>query len=162
MKKGLLFGIIFICLCSLCYTGYLHFRINKIVVVDIYKLVEGFKLKKDLNNKAIEKYRMFNEKIDSINGILQNNKNAVNDSKLANYFSQLEYTVKVEIEKSDKEINVQIWKRLNPMIDDFGVENGYEVIIGGNGSGNVLYNSKSIDITNKLIQYINNRYEKGN
>jgi outer membrane protein len=74
----------------------------------------------------------------------------------------LQYNAKAQIEQSDKEVNEQIWKRINPVIDEFAKKNNFSIIIGGNGMGTVLYSNNAINVTTKLIEYANNKYENGN
>lgn len=62
----------------------------------------------------------------------------------------------------NKEINQKVWERLNPLIHRFGKEHNLDLIIGANGMGTVLYGTDKKDITEELIHYINERYEKGN
>jgi outer membrane protein len=62
----------------------------------------------------------------------------------------------------NKEINDKVWDRLNPVISKFGKEKGLDLLIGANGMGTVLYADDSKDITDDLIRYINENYEKGN
>jgi Skp family chaperone for outer membrane proteins len=63
---------------------------------------------------------------------------------------------------SDKDINDQVWKRLNPYIEEFGKEQNLHLIIGANGMGTVLYNDDYYDLTAKAVKYVNEKYEHGN
>lgn len=54
--------------------------------------------------------------------------------------------------------NKQIWKQLNQYVKDFGKENKYEFILGGDGSGSVMYAADCKEITTEIKEYVNNRY----
>lgn len=64
-------------------------------------------------------------------------------------------------EASNSTINEKVWKRLNPLIDDFGKKNNIRIMIGANGMGTVLYNDNSVSMTNELIEFINKNYKTG-
>ena len=63
--------------------------------------------------------------------------------------------------QSNQTINEQVWKRLNPLIDDYGKTEGLRLIIGANGMGNVLYNDDYYDHTKDISDFVNKRYEEG-
>ena len=137
---------------------YQSFFIKDVVYVDIGRLVDNYRLKKELEKKAETDLLKIKNVIDSLKlaGRLTDNRSI--DSNVA----RLEYQFGQYYTQSSQEISRQIWDRLNPVIDAFGKERKYKVIIGANGAGNVLYGDKRYDITDELILYINNKYEKGN
>lgn len=68
-----------------------------------------------------------------------------------------------ELMQKEEELAYQytndIWKQLNKDISDFAQKNQYQVILGANGSGNLMYADSSLNITHLLIEYSNSRYE---
>jgi outer membrane protein len=157
--------IFFIIICLFGYIIYLHVALNKVAVVDIFTLVNEFKMKKDLEDFESKKYVEINNKVDSLNSVIEKCKKDNNQlllSKLSGTFYNLQMTAKQAYDQSTNEINQQIWKRLNPMVDQYGKENGFRIILGGNGMGSILYSAESVNITKELIIYINQKYEKGN
>ena len=44
-------------------------------------------------------------------------------------------------------------------IREYGKKKGYSLIIGANDSGNLLYGSESKDITNDVLEYLNQQYK---
>jgi Skp family chaperone for outer membrane proteins len=64
--------------------------------------------------------------------------------------------------QSNRDINEQIWKRLNPLLDEYGKKKKLHLIIGANGMGSVLYNDEYYERTNDVISYINKKYYEGN
>ena len=104
------------------------------------------------------------QQIDSL-GVLLEQTEKNNDEKSSEIFEQLLYNKKVEVQQayevSNKNINEQVWKRLNPLIDEFSKEHNYRIVIGANGMGTVLYTDESAERTNDLIQFINKKYANG-
>lgn len=145
------------------YCIYLHQTIQKVVVVDVIETVNKFQMKIDLEKKAANQLIPLKNKVDSLSGImdyLSNKNQPISDdlNKEYNYWNQKAIET---YQYTNNTINEQVWKRLNPLIDKFGSEKNYRVIVGANGMGTVLYNQKSIDITNELLAYINENYAKG-
>jgi outer membrane protein len=52
----------------------------------------------------------------------------------------------------------EVWKQLNQYIKEFGIENGYDYIIGANGEGSLMYAKEQHDISKELTLYVNEKY----
>lgn len=52
-----------------------------------------------------------------------------------------------------------IWKQLNAYVTSYGEEKGYQMILGVSGKGNVMYANGSLNVTEELIDYVNEKYE---
>lgn len=51
-------------------------------------------------------------------------------------------------------------QKLNEYIKSYGDSMNYDFIFGTNGSGNIMYSKKNLDITDSLVNYINKEYSK--
>lgn len=76
----------------------------------------------------------------------------------------VEYTeVNNRFEEQNESLMAQydgiIWKHLNAYVKSFGDEKGYQMILGVSGKGNVLYADDALNVTEELVQYINEKYE---
>lgn len=144
---------------------YINNKINNVVVVDVIKVFNEFKMKKELEAKVDVKLTEMSVKIDSLSGLL---KLAAQSGDKAKYDAinkdlyVLQQNSQQAYDISNKNINKQVWDRLNPMIKEYGKEQGFRIIVGANGMGAVIYNESDIDKTTELIGYVNNRYENGN
>ncbi|MBS1780259.1 MAG: OmpH family outer membrane protein [Bacteroidetes bacterium] len=135
---------------------------KKIAVVDAVKLFNGFTMKKELEKEAEVKLKYFSLQVDSLDGQIKlagyGKDSAVRRSLIQKYL-----ITKRELEnqynQSNQLINEMVWKRLNPLIDEYGKKNGFHLIIGANGMGSVLYNDNYFDKTEEVIQYVNKNYE---
>jgi outer membrane protein len=143
---------------------YLNSKINKVVVIDAIKVFNEFKMKKDLEAKVEVKLKGYTEQLDSMKAIVDNALQR-NDSATAiavsGHLQSLQDEVSRAFQVSNQAINEQVWKRLNPLIDEYGKKEGYRVIIGANGMGSVLYKDDAVDRTGSVIKFINIKYEKG-
>lgn len=133
-----------------------------IAVIDAVKLFNSYNLKVELENEAKVKLSFYGKKIDSLTTLLQaaDSKN-IQDEKLISRYQNVKRALDREYEQSNQAINETVWIRLNPLIDEFGQKKGLHLIIGANGMGSVLYQDNVYDITQEVIEYINNRYESG-
>lgn len=139
---------------------------EKIVVVDAIKLFNGFKMKIELEAKDEVKLKKLSARVDSLENmlkILQNSNVKIDENSALVYeYKSTKSTLQIEYENSNRNINEQVWKRLNLLIAEFGKEEKIRVIIGANGMGTVLYNNAQSDLTEKAIQYVNRKYENTN
>lgn len=161
---------------SVSLTIYQLNRDQKFVIVDLAQLYNDFEMKKQLEGQMTSVQDIRQQTLDSmelslnmLSRTLQNldpDKNKeVYDSK-ANEFEvrRQEYLYKQKelTENNDamsQQYNEQIWKQLNQYVEDYGAANNIECIIGGDGSGNVMYSESSLDLTDELVVYCNERYE---
>lgn len=58
----------------------------------------------------------------------------------------------------ENKITKEVIIKLNEYIKLFGQKNNFQIIVGGNASGTVLYVNNKIDITDKIIEGLNNEY----
>src|SRR5690606_31481631 len=57
-----------------------------------------------------------------------------------------------------EEYDKQIYSQINQYIEDYGKDHNYLYILGANGSGSILYAKERHDLTQELINYINEKY----
>jgi len=58
-----------------------------------------------------------------------------------------------------KEVSQQVWNRLNLYMKDYGTQYKYQLILGTQGNGNIMYADSIINITDDLLEYCNTKYE---
>ena len=155
-------------LCSL--VAIFLFTMNKNAIhvgyVDAPKLYAGFNFQKELNVQVEKLNSQRQQYLDSLKlGIQILEKKSGNPSieegeKLV--FMKTMYNSRVEqfTEEDDKlrtANNEKILKRINQYAQDFGKENGYSILFGVKGDGNIVYAEEKYDVTDKLIKYANNK-----
>lgn len=141
----------------------------KIAYVNLEQLYSEFKMKKELESKLVNVQQARKSILDSmkiqLNALsfkIKSDKD-VEQIKKYNFYKQ-EYLLKER--DFDEENSIisrsytnQIWTQINQYIKDYGKEEGYEYILGAEGSGAVMYASDENDLTKILIEYINSRYD---
>jgi outer membrane protein len=143
---------------------------SETVYVDAGKLFSEFELSKKLN-KDLEKVLTARKSIlDSIYQKMRlltievKAEGARNEEKIK-YLAGLEeeyYLKQQEFDKDNKAATEQfmanIWNQLNQYVNDYGKQNNFTYVLGANGQGNIMYAVQDRNITDDLIQYVNNRY----
>lgn len=130
--------------CSQKKTGY----------VDMFKLVSEFELQKEYSDQAKAELGKQKAMIDSV-VFAEKLKDPATSERIK---SELYTVLQRKTEEANKEIEQMIWKRLNPYLEEYGKEKGYEFIFGASGTGSILYADKGKDITEDMIKYVNERY----
>lgn len=144
---------------------------SKICYVDINKLYESFEYKKELTLEY-NKIKTTRQRIcDSLDYELNTIANDIEKRELLNAESENEFSIKrkklYQLSKQFEEDNkilletydAKIIKQLNSYIKEFGKKNSYQLLLGADMKGSILYGDAKIDETDKLINYVNERYK---
>lgn len=159
MRKNIIAILIFL----VAQIGILYFfnykGERKIVYADAIKLFNAYQLKTDMEKSSQVSLTKLKNELDSAGVMYKVN---YNDPAMQNLYMEKQQKWSEGYDAINKEINEKVWERLNPLINKFGKEEGFELMIGANGMGTVLYASEARDVTDDLIKYVNSNYEKGN
>lgn len=132
---------------------------SRIKYVDTITLFNEFILTKQLEAKDAPMLNKFKMKLDSLHQVYGLIKDEAQRNELGLTIYQFENEYKGFSTKSNSDINDLVWTRLNPMIHEYGKKNGFTILFGANGMGNVLYAEETRDETKKLIEYCNKAYK---
>lgn len=169
MTRNLLaiIGIV-LALCSLGMV--LNQNKTTIVYVNTGKLYNDFTLTKELNKEveALVKHKqlMLDSLMRNIKTLAKNEKlteQSSNQLKERVYLLQQDYLDKQEaFEKETQELqgknDGKIWNQLNEYLTVYGKQNKYSLILGAKGDGGILFGEEASDVTEGIIEYVNNRY----
>ena len=101
-------------------------------------------------------------KMDSLTILL--NKGGFADSmdvyRLRKEYYVTEQIFNTKFEQLSTQYTKEVNDRLNGYIEEFAKQNKYNLILGGNGNGTVMYVDKKENITDALIEFINAKYSK--
>jgi outer membrane protein len=51
------------------------------------------------------------------------------------------------------------WTEINKYIMEYGKENKFDMIHGVSGEGNLMYADEKLNVTDQVIEYMNNKYD---
>ncbi|SEK30267.1 periplasmic chaperone for outer membrane proteins Skp [Aquimarina amphilecti] len=135
---------------------------SKITYIDNVKLFNGFNMSKDLgriNNEKIEKQKKILDSLYTIYSIFTKESNLEKAKEIENSLRKEDQELRKINDHFSKEVSQQVWNRLNQYIEEYGESNKYEIILGTQGNGNIMFAQDGIDITEEVLEYVNNKYE---
>lgn len=137
---------------------------SNIVFMENVEVFENFEMKKDYDLMIEKQMGHDKQTLDSLGFLIESLvKNSGNDT-LKVYELKKEYYINQQMfEKKFRELSQkytsEVYARLNEYIKEYGEEKKYDLVLGSNGEGNVMYVSDNKNITKELIDYINNKYK---
>ncbi|MFH6994554.1 OmpH family outer membrane protein [Flavobacterium sp. FlaQc-48] len=130
------------------------------VYVDNEKLFNSFVMTKELKGLGEKEFNAKKISLDSLYLKLQSPEITDSEKKiLMQRFVQGKEELNQFNEYFASEQSSKIWARIKSYSSEFSKENKYQLIIGSENKGNVLYADEDIDVTNDLLTYINKKYE---
>jgi len=129
---------------------------DRIAFVDIGKVLDAYKFRKDLEQSGSGELYKIKNAVDSLKMMQRAGAPVTEQLQHAEAAFEQYYTY------TNQEISKKVWERLNPMLEQYGHDRKLQLLIGANGAGTVLYGAVQADRTQDVIQYINDRYAKGN
>lgn len=142
----------------------------RVVYVDINKLYSEFALQKELDAKLVGIKSARKHILDSLKITLESMAMRIREKNLKTgadleKFENLRQDYMIKNKQFDEDNTAlaqqyyqQIITQLNQYVKDFGETGNYTVIMGANGNGSLMYAKPNIDITQKVQEYINQRY----
>jgi outer membrane protein len=148
---------------------------TKTAYIDIKKVFNGFQMKSELEQKykGTEKERSkildslaFNLKVMSkhLNELETQKKTLAKEE-----INQFEYTREKYLKLKEQfgqdnavlsqKYDDQILAQLTQYIMEYGKQNNYDIILGADGNGSLMYSKEAHDISEEVIIFINNKYK---
>ncbi|WP_350284671.1 OmpH family outer membrane protein [uncultured Croceitalea sp.] len=148
---------------------------SALVYVDINKLVEGYdrtKVERDAFNKKTntlkanvdslmvnwqdelktyekERSSMTKKELELKQELLQNKQQQINNYQQA---------IQKQVQEEDQKMTQTVINDINDFVKDFGKNNGYRVIFGASGGGNIMYAEDAADLTQTVLNGLNADY----
>lgn len=74
------------------------------------------------------------------------------------------YTLAIQdqIKDEEQQLTQAVLNQVNSSIEQYGKEHGYDMILGSEGTGTILYGSHAYDITEDILAILNKAYPKLN
>ena len=160
VDRILLYSVSLLVVVMLCIQLWQQKNPYQVAYVDIGRLMDGYTLKKDLEQSSGGKLFEIKGVIDSLK-LMKKTAGSLPVPMIDSQLSQASRAFDYYYTVSNKDITEKIWSRLNPLLQQYGKEKKLGVVIGADGAGNILYGDVSLDVTNEVIEYVNSKYEKG-
>lgn len=156
-------------------TFFLSRQSHEIAYVEINKVLDGYERTKIERLALSDKTKGLKSNVDSLLTNWQNELKAFEKERLGLSKNELELKQKVleqkqqqisnyqnaiqlQIQEEDKKTTQTVINDINDYIQQYGKDHGYKMIFGANGNGNIMYAEDGIDLTEKVIQGINKKF----
>ncbi|MEM9075568.1 MAG: OmpH family outer membrane protein [Bacteroidota bacterium] len=158
------------------FTLFSHFQKSELAYVDINKLVEGYERTKvermefnkkaetlkanvdslmtgwetDLKSYEKERLSMSKKEIQLKQELLKNKQ-----QQISNY----QKAVQNQLKEEDQRLTQTVINDINDYLQEYGKQEGYRIILGAKGDGNLMYAEEASDLTEIILEDLNNSYK---
>lgn len=147
--------------------GLIYVSLNsrtRIAYIDLPEVFAGFELKKDLESKLQSEVNQKNKLLDSMKLAIGHMPTETEGDLQKIAYGKQNILQAEEAFRRDNEVKVkqfddQIFSRLNTYMKEFADEEGYDFILGAEGSGLIMAASDKVEVTEKVIEFINKKYQ---
>lgn len=156
---------------SLCYKN----PSSDQVFVDVNKLLDGYKRTKLVRTEFETKAKTLNANVDSLMVDWQNELKTYekerskmskkelelkqellgNKQKQINNYQQ---GIQKQIQDEDQKATQTVINDINDYVKEYGKNNGYRIIFGASGSGNIMYADDATDLTEDVLEGLNKEF----
>lgn len=175
MKKialPLAFIAVLLSLSSICYFS----SSDDLVYVDVNKLLEGYKRTKLVRADFEAKAKTLNANVDSLIASWQNELKIYEKERSKMSSKELELkqellgnkqhqinnyqqVIQKQIQEEDKKSTQTVVNDINDYIKEYGKKQGYKIIFGASGGGNIMYADDATDLTQDILKGLNAEFE---
>lgn len=169
MKHNSLLLLVLALLCVSCS------ETPKIAFVKSAYLVENYSGMKEARNIFQEKEARLSVKLDSLQKVFQESEAAFiagintmtaeqrKESQLRLEMIKREFQAQaMEIEEQlsgmDEEMSKGVLNQINSFVEQYGKDQGYQFILGTTAAGSILYGDQAADITEEVLEALNEQY----
>lgn len=149
----------------------------KIGYVDNVKLINEYQEKKDIEANLKAKIAQYEKRRDSLGQAFQleikdaeikaANMSQTDLQKLQQEFQQKEQILtqrlqfeQGQISQESRTLNDSLKNKVIKFVKDYGKENGYDYILGSNEGGSVMFGKEEENLTEILLEKLNEQYKK--
>jgi outer membrane protein len=155
--------------------GLYFFKDNPIVYVDSAKLLNNYKGMQDARKAYQQKASGWKANIDTLSSEVQkqimeyekeNAKMTVKERQLSQelirtkqgQLMQYQQAMNAQAQQEDSKMTSDVITQVNSYLKKYGEDKGYTIILAATEYGNVAYADTKLDITEKVLEGLNNEY----
>lgn len=153
--------------------AWLYWRIenNKIRFVRTGVVLEQYKGMKEANKKFSAEFSTAAANADTLKGRLEiflKDKASMKNREAWEYqvrlqeneLRQYQANAEKQLQQRKSELTSKVLSDINTFIKEYAEKHHYTIVLGATNDGNILYAEEKEDITDKLVEELNNRYDK--
>lgn len=149
---------------------------SELVYVDVNKLMDGYKRTKVVRAQFEEKAKTLNANVDSLMTDWQKELKSYEKERSKMSAKELELKQKLlgnkqqqinnyqqaiqkQIQEEDKKATQTVINDINDYVKEYGKNQGYKIIFGASGGGNIMYADDVTDLTDDILEGLNAEFE---
>ncbi len=149
---------------------------SELVYVDVNQLLDGYNRTKVERSAFDKKTNVLKSNVDSLVTNWQSELKAYEKERasmtkkeielkqqlLSNKQQQLnnyQQAIQKQIQEEDQKMTQTVINDINDYVKEYGKSNGYPIIFGAGGTGNIMYAEEASDLTAKILEGLNAQYE---
>ena len=161
------------------FSLYKAYQLTNLVYVDVNKLLESYKRTEIVRSEFEKKAKTLQSNVDSLilgwqedlktyekERTKMTKKEISLKQELLNnkqqQISSYQQAIQKQIQEEDKKATQTVINDINDYVKEYGKKKGYEIIFGASGSGNIMYADEGTDLTEKILEGLNNEFEGKN
>lgn len=63
-------------------------------------------------------------------------------------------------QENEKKITEEVLNQVNAFVEDYAKKNGYDIVLGAEGGGTIMYGNDKFDITEEVLKKLNEDYKE--
>ncbi|WP_242446437.1 OmpH family outer membrane protein [Nonlabens agnitus] len=144
--------------------------------MDVNKLLDGYKRTKVVRADFEAKAKTLNANVDSLVADWQKELKVYEKERSSMSAKELELkqellgnkqqqinsyqqAVQKQIQEEDQKATQTVINDINDYVKQYGKDNGYRIILGASGSGNIMYADEAADLTEEVLVGLNADFE---
>jgi outer membrane protein len=175
LKQALLNFVLVFAACSLSLLAYHRYFAQKTGYIEIKKVFDKFQMKKELEEKYKQTAKAREKIIDSLSFSLQIISRQLTEQSKSKEGVNKELATRFEIKRDEflklknrfgednaalsQKYDGQILEQMTQYVIEFGKKNNYDIILGADGNGTLMHAKENYNISDQVIEYINNKYK---
>ena len=161
------------------FSLYKAYQLTNLVYVDVNKLLESYKRTEIVRSEFEKKAKTLQSNVDSLilgwqedlktyekeRSKMTKKEISLKQELLNNKQQQIssyQQAIQKQIQEEDKKATQTVINDINDYVKEYGKKKGYEIIFGASGSGNIMYADEGTDLTEKILEGLNNEFEGKN
>ena len=161
------------------FSLYKAYQSTNLVYVDVNKLLESYKRTEIVRSEFEKKAKTLQSNVDSLilgwqedlktykkeRSKMTKKEISLKQELLNNKQQQIssyQQAIQKQIQEEDKKATQTVINDINDYVKEYGKKKGYEIIFGASGSGNIMYADEGTDLTEKILEGLNNEFEGKN
>lgn len=65
-----------------------------------------------------------------------------------------------QAQEEEKKLTDEVVNQVNAFVEEYAKKKGYDIVFGAEGSGNIMYGNKGFDLTDEIINKLNEEYKE--